>query len=87
MADKFAKVTITAIVVEDPPRELFVTVAIDCPHCGQGEIPLPGHHLRVIRDALIEYCDRFPELVGGEPLEKKKDEFTVRHPGGDPTLN
>lgn len=83
-----AKITVTAIVVEDPaPRELFVTIAIDCPECGQGEIGLPGHHLRSIRDALIGFCDRYPELVGGTPVQKTQEEFSVKHPGGDPSLN
>lgn len=43
---------------------LLVTIKILCPHCGEIQIELPGHHLRALRNLLVEYVDQYPHLTG-----------------------
>lgn len=80
----------TAIKVTLPTGDefLLVEIAVDCPSCGQYTIRLAGHHLRMVRDLLIEMIDLHPHLTG------KDDDLTVLEklhvpiaPPGDPTLN
>ncbi len=43
-------------------KDLIVSIKIICQPCGgEIEMDLPGHHLRAIRDTLVEMVDRFPE--------------------------
>lgn len=50
---------------------LLVTIKLRCPVCGEIEMELPGHHLRALRNLLIEYVDMYPDLTG------KDDEIQV----------
>ena len=56
----------TAIKITPPTGDetLVVQIAIDCPLCGQYTVTFAGHHLRMIRDALIEMIDLHPGLTG-----------------------
>jgi hypothetical protein len=54
----------TKITLVTGEELLTVEIAIDCPYCGQYTIPIAGHHLRAIRDALIEQIDLHPTLTG-----------------------
>lgn len=54
----------TKITLADGQEFLIVEIAIDCPACGQITIRLAGHHLRAIRDALIELIDLHPGVTG-----------------------
>lgn len=72
------------------PARLYAEVEIRCPACADHpiRIPLPGHHLRAIRDLLIEWCDRYPaETTGGTLIKEERHEFTTGGPGSDPSLN
>lgn len=48
----------------DGTRVLHGEIEIDCPSCGTGIIHIPGHHMKIIRNLLISWCDEHPELVG-----------------------
>ena len=50
-----------------PPDEtLFLEYTIDCQICGTHTVLLAGHHLRALRNLLIETIDRDPGLCGEE---------------------
>ena len=49
---------------EDGAEVLVGEFAINCPACGQVTLRFAGHHMRSMRDALIEWIDRYPELTG-----------------------
>lgn len=54
-------------------REVFVTqITIDCPTCETLTYTIPGHHLRTIRDCLIDVIDQYPEEAGPEAGPKLK---------------
>jgi hypothetical protein len=65
-----------AILVEtlDEPPVLLIVLDIDCPVCGgfqayrQKDGPLQvqvaGHHLRALRDLLVDFIEEHPDLVG-----------------------
>lgn len=83
-----ARCTATKVTLPDGEEFLVIDLAIDCPVCGSYTIRLAGHHLRMIRDALIEMIDLHPHLTG------KDDEIAVlsrlrfggKYPG-DPNNN
>ena len=56
----------TATQIDLPSGEalLVVEIAVDCPLCGQYTLRLAGHHLRMIRDALVQMIDLHPGLTG-----------------------
>lgn len=59
------KITLAQTDPSQPPAELLVlTIAIDCPLCGQHAVKFAGHHLRTLRDLLIEMVDLHPGLCG-----------------------
>ena len=58
------KGTATAVELPNGERFLLVEIAIDCPVCGPQVIRLAGHHLRAVRDLLIEFIDLHPESTG-----------------------
>lgn len=58
-----------SVIVEfpdSPEKLLIVEVEIDCPSCGQHLVRFAGHHLRALRNLLVEIIDLHPELVGDE---------------------
>lgn len=67
---------------------LLVRIDVDCPECGTYAIDLVGHHLRAIRDLLIEFIDLHPDLVGEEHniAVKERLQFGGR-PDNDPSQN
>lgn len=83
----------TKIVLATPPGApeaalLLVEVAIDCPECGQHVVRFAGHHLRALRNLLVEFIDLHPDLCGDESgIEVlSRLQFEGRG-GGDPTAN
>lgn len=57
------------IVISHPEVEgelLVVEVEIDCPDCGKVGYQFMGHHLKAVRNILIEYCDQYPQLTGSD---------------------
>lgn len=41
-------------------KDVIVFIKIVCDHCGEIDMQLPGHHLRAIRDTLVDMVDKFP---------------------------
>ena len=86
-----ARVGGKAIVIEwpnNPVKLLVVEIDIDCPECGQYQVRVMGHHLRAIRDLLIEFIDLHPELTGTDQgVERIESSRWEGRGGGDPTQN
>lgn len=63
-----ATATLECVALEaelaDGTRRLTVQLTIACPVCGLQTIRVAGHHLRQLRDALIEVIDAHPETTG-----------------------
>ena len=80
-----SRATCTATKITLPSGEecLFVEIAINCPACGQYAIRFAGHHLRMIRDALIQMIDLHPTLTGKDEDVKtiERLQFGQRGPG------
>lgn len=70
--------TATKITLPTGEELLVVEIAIDCPYCGHYAIRLAGHHLRLVRDALVEMIDLHPALTGKDDDVKtiQKLQFT-----------
>lgn len=79
-----------AMKVELPDGEAFLVVEfeIDCDVCGKYGVRVFGHHLRALRDLLIEIIALHPELCGSDAdvREVKRETFQGRG-GGDPSNN
>lgn len=84
-----AKVSCSTIMAELPNGEkaLFLDIQIDCPVCGRIQVRLvsgnkdeeplflPGHHLRMIRNALVDAIDQYPTLTGTDAQIQQVDRF------------
>ncbi len=81
--------TTSRIYVVQPvegPSFLLVEVSIDCPVCGQQTLQLAGHHLRLVRDVILEAMDRHPELTcSGE--SQIVERWELKGVGNDPTTS
>ncbi len=92
---KQAKITGTATVITIPALDdqpevstLIVDVVIDCPDCGHHHVRYAGHHLRSIRDLLVQWIDEYPELCGKEGGAKMAERLSFKTTGGsDPSVN
>lgn len=58
------RVTGTKVTLESGEEFLVTEIVIDCDVCGPQRFVLAGHHLRAIRDGLIELIDLYPTLTG-----------------------
>lgn len=76
------------VTFPDGQERLVVEIALDCPECGQHTIRLAGHHLRAIRNLLIEFIDLHPTLCGDEHTLKvlRRETFGGTAPA-DPSTN
>lgn len=76
------------ILVEAPTgsRRVFIRFTGDCPDCGAFELLVADHHLRSLRDLLIEAIDLYPNEIGeaGKVVEHYK---LAGHPPKDPRAN
>lgn len=79
--------TATKITLTGGQELLVVELALDCPQCGRGTIRLAGHHLRSIRDALIEMIDLHPTLTGKDSDVKTLEKLQFGGTIPDPTIN
>lgn len=63
-----ANILIQSVKVETPDGQaiLILQVGINCPECGEYSFVVSGHHLRTLRDAIIQTIDGFPDLCGKE---------------------
>ncbi len=70
----------------DGPPFLLAVFVIDCPFCGRQLIEIAGHHMRVIRDVLVQAIDQYPALtqVAGTTV---LNQTTIKGPGGNPSDN
>jgi hypothetical protein len=83
-----ARCTATRIELPDGRARLLVEIEIDCPACGRYKVALADHHLRMVRDALIEVIDANPDLTGKDGDVRTVDRFSFQAPGpGDPQTN
>ena len=61
---------------------------VDCPDCGQHAVRYAGHHLRSIRDLLVQWIDEYPDLCGKEGGAKLAERLSLTTQGGsDPSVN
>lgn len=77
-----SRCTATKITFPTGEELLLVEIAIDCPGCGQYTIPIAGHHLRMVRDALVQMIDLHPTLTGTDDAVKviERLQFAGRGP-------
>lgn len=61
-------------------ESLLVQIDIDCPECGTYRMTLAGHHLRMVRDALIEMIDLHPGLTGRDADVQTEERFQFETP-------
>ncbi len=66
-------------------RILIVQIEIDCPGCGQQQFWVAGHHLRALRNMLVEFIDLHPDLTGDEAGMKVINRMQFTGQGNDPT--
>ena len=83
------KGTATKVTLTDGQEFLLVEIAIDCPSCGRYLIPIAGHHLRAVRDVLIEMIDLHPDpkLTGTDAGLKVLERLQFSGSPSDPTTN
>lgn len=59
-------------------KELLAQIAIDCAACGPITLVIPGHHLRTVRDVIVDLLDQFPYLNdGGRTVKTTTQKFTI----------
>lgn len=85
-------VVITLAETDDqgqPIQALVQEIEIDCEGCGRHLVRFAGHHLRAIRNLLLQTIDQFPELCGDEAGLKLKEKLEYTIPAGpkDPSVN
>lgn len=85
-----AKVVCQSTMLELPPEAgggqlLVVDITIDCPVCGTYLLQVAGHHLKAIRDFLVETIDQYPELTGKDGDYAAVEKLQIRGPGNDPS--
>lgn len=84
-----------AIKIVLPPRTnapaaevLLLEVEIDCEQCGQHQVRFAGHHLRALRNLLVETIDLHPTLCGDEAgIEVAQRLQFDGTPPRDPSMN
>jgi hypothetical protein len=61
------------IDLPDGKKDLVVNITIICEACGgQIDMQLPGHHLRAVRDTLVDMVDRYPEYCNlNDTIERR----------------
>ena len=52
-------------------QDYVVYVTIDCPHCGEIAMEIPGHHLQAIRNTFIEQTDHYQHFLLRRPPVKE----------------
>jgi hypothetical protein len=84
-----ARTTGTATMIQLATGEalLVVEIAIACDHCGTHKVRFAGHHLRAIRDLLIEFIDLHPTLTGQDSDTRTIERLQLAGRVGDPTQN
>lgn len=81
------RMTATKISLPDGREFLVVDIAIACPYCGDHTVQFAGHHLRAIRDGLIEMIDLHPGLTGRDEDIQTSERSQFGGVVDDPTKN
>ena len=77
-----------AAPVAVPEETLVLEYSIDCDLCGQHTVRLAGHHLRALRNLLVETIDLHPGLCGEDSgIEVASRLSFSGKTGGDPSVN
>lgn len=77
--------TATRITLPSGEASLTVEITIACDLCGSHRLILAGHHLKAIRNLLVEFVDLHPTLCGPEPTDPVRERLTGTT--ADPTQN
>jgi len=78
----------TRVTLPDGGEFLVVEVQIDCLTCGLQVYQFAGHHLRALRDGVIEQIDLHPDLTGKDGDVKVLERLRIRgQPPKDPNRN
>lgn len=82
MSEPTIKATGRLIRAELPNGQvrLIGELSIDCPYCGGGTISIPGHHMQLVRNFLIEWIDAEPALTQATVVETGRDAFSSTRP-------
>jgi hypothetical protein len=88
MTHALTRGTATKITLPSGDEFLLVQIEIECPACGSYAASFAGHHLRRIRDLLVEFIDLHPDLTGqvGDLETVRKLQWEGRT-GGHPEEN
>jgi hypothetical protein len=77
MADRIQVFAVEAIG-EQGEKEVIAQIHLECDRCEPVVLVIPGHHVRQVRDVLIDLLDQFPYLVdGGRTVRTTTQKFTV----------
>lgn len=60
-----AKYSACGLIVDLPggQQDYVVYITIDCPHCGEIAMEIPGHHLAAIRNTFIDQTDHYQHFL------------------------
>jgi hypothetical protein len=82
------KAAATLATFPDGTKVLMGEIVIDCESCGGGTVRLPGHHMRVVRNLLMQWCDEYPELTGSDEHIREVGRTRIEGtPPADPEMN
>jgi hypothetical protein len=77
MADRIQVFAVEAIS-EAGEKEVIAQIHLACDRCEPVVLVIPGHHVRQVRDVLIDLLDQFPYLVdGGRTVRSTTERFTI----------
>lgn len=71
---------------KDGEAVVVAQIEIRCPECGEEPLVyvIPGHHLRTVRDVLIDILDQQPDVVDAGVQLQKTQRATFTVPGDAP---
>ena len=82
------KIVLAPEGIEPPPEALVLEIEIDCEMCGAHAVRIAGHHLRALRNLLLETIDLHPTLCGDEAgIEVAARLQFDGKPPSDPNMN
>ena len=98
MSTKHATIKATSIQITLPATDqepeaqiLVVDLEIACPDCGEVAIRVAGHHLKGLRDILVQVIDEFSTLCGHDDgiTVQRRSSWQGRSggSGSDPSMN
>lgn len=77
----------TKVTLPDGREFVVIEIEIDCPACGHYALQVAGHHLRAVRDIVIEMIDLHPDLTGRDDDLQVLERLRFDSRPGDPTQN